>query len=170
MKLLINLLFLVILIAAATSAMEIVLCVDNHNNVCQQCDKNVTLDENILIDLNPLDSKKVILCSTQVSLLTDIVIKNTSLVWVVSHFNSSTITCANSNIGINFVNVKNVTIRNITVENCGAEYDSTSLNTTNKKTNLHFKTSIYFLNCTNIAICGVSVIEKSRNWLNSDRL
>ncbi len=164
MKLFSKVLLVASLMTMTTTATEMTICVDNHDNTCQHCDANVTLENGIqetLHNVNSSVTKKVVLCSRQVLLQSEIFIEEVSFIWIDSHFKLSTIKCMKRDFGIQLVNVKNVTLRNIKVENCGGQYNSTSMNTTNSSTHLLFKTSIYLLNCTDIAISGVYFAENN---------
>ena len=99
-------------------------------------------------------------CSSQISLGTLISIRDKFDIEMEGHGTLPVITCTGdvANEGFEFVNATDIVLRNFKVRYCGAVQNSTSLNISAPTSeNLVFKSSVYFLNSSNIHISNVQI-------------
>jgi hypothetical protein len=134
-----------------------IICIDNSNNSCPECDVNATthalsehLDAAIL---------HVRLCSPQILLEGSISINGKSYVRIESYSGMSVIFCKNERkFVIKFGSVSNMTLQNVVIEKCGAEHVSTSINVASRS-------SVYIINSLNIYLLNVHIMRSDGTGL-----
>ena len=82
---------------------------------------------------------------------------------------NTTITCLPSNssqeAGLAFIAVQDLTLVNLTFQNCGALHNSTTASYEANNSTLLFRSTIYILNCTDVALTNVAVRHSLGNGL-----
>ena len=111
----------------------------------QFCTRNITNISNVPSNANSLKLK---LCSTSFFLQDILLISNNSMVTIEGH--PTVIHCQKPNSGIRISQVSGLTLRDVTIRECGATFS-------NFNDNLHFSSSVYIENCSNIIVNSVTI-------------
>jgi hypothetical protein len=105
-----------------------IICINNSNNACLECDVNARTSNLSLYledESGPLDIR---LCSSQITLEGPIRFRDVRSICIESYSETSMISCkAEQKFIIEFNNVSNMTLRNLKIEGCGGEHNTTSI-------------------------------------------
>ena len=159
----IKLLFLVVTVATYSSSAPVLrrkVCVQNDKNSCTGCDANISLHSisEFLEGINSSVGVDLILCSSVLMLQDTIQIQDRCSILIQSYVNYSRVICEGNHGGFKFINIADVTLKNFEVINyCGEEYEGNSTNITDNLSFLSSKSSVYFLNCSNVSITNVNI-------------
>ena len=167
----IQLLFLLVAVATysiSTSMPRRKVCVQNDKEVCASCDDNISLHgiSEFLEGMNSSVGVDLVLCSSVLTLQDTIQIQDRCSILIQSYINSSQIICEGNYGGFKFVNISDVTLKNFEVVNCGEEYVGTSTNITTRSAFFSFKSSVYFLNSSNVNISNVNITKSDGTGLS----
>ena len=167
----IQLLFFLVAIvtySSSTSELRRKVCVQNNKNVCTSCDDNISLHSisEFLEGINSSVGVDLVLCSSVLMLQDTIQIQDRCSIIIQSYVNPSQVICEGNHGGFKFVNIANVTLKNFEVINCGEEYEGTSVNITATSSFFYFKSSVYFLNSSNVSITNVNISRSDGTGLS----
>ena len=115
------------------------------------------------------DSTLIQLDTSELKLSTLVEFEKKTHISIVGLNGNTTITCLPSNsslgAGLAFIAVQDLTLVNLTFQNCGALHNSTTARYEGNNSTLLFRSTIYILNCTDVALTNVAVRHSLGNGL-----
>ena len=115
------------------------------------------------------DSTLIQLNTSELNLNTLVVFEKKNHISIVGFNGNTTITCLPSNstrgAGLAFIAVQDLTLVNLTFLNCGALHNSTTASYEANNSTLLFRSTIYILNCTDVALTNIAVRHSLGNGL-----
>ena len=115
------------------------------------------------------NSTLIQLNTSELNLSTLVVVGKKNHIGIVGFNGNTTITCLPSNstrgAGLAFIAVQDLTLVNLTFLNCGALHNSTTASYEANNSTLLFRSTIYILNCTDVALTNIAVRHSLGNGL-----
>ena len=155
---------LLLLISLFSCSNAAILCIDNVNNSCIECDTSYS-SEYVVHKEEMKEDFTLKICSDSVKLVQLFHVQNLDSVRITGEANTtSLLVCSGNNTGLKFTNISFLEIKNVEIQFCGALHNSTSIDS-NLSMKTLFRSSIYIVNSSDVSIVNVAIINSNGTGL-----